>query len=413
MNLQNSLEINIDRLWNDIYETSKIGKGKTTGLSRLTLSDSDRDIRKEFISLCKKENLNIRIDKFGNIFAKINGLDNTKKTVLIGSHLDTHIAGGKFDGVLGVFSGLEIIRCLNERNIKTIKPIELVSWTNEEGARYPPPMMGSGAFIGLHDKEWVYNQQDSNNLKFIDELKKIGFCGIDKILTNEFDSYFELHIEQGDILEKSNKFVGIVTKGYTAVGRRINFLGETSHSGTTPMSKRKNALVGAAMFINFVENISNEYDQLKAAITKIDVWPNTFGIVPDFAEVVIDVRHEKSEISNEVINKIDKYLELIEKEKNLKTQIAQKWYFHCDKFSKDLIKLVSNKCDELKTEYTTMLSQAAHDAYHIANICDSVLIFCPCKNGLSHNENEHVDSHVAKPSVNVLLNSVVERANTI
>jgi N-carbamoyl-L-amino-acid hydrolase len=413
MTIQNSLEINIDRLWNDIYETAKIGKGKTNGLSRLTLSQSDKDVRSEFISLCLKENLKIRVDEFGNIFAKREGQDNSKKTVLVGSHLDTHVAGGKFDGVLGVLSGLEIIRTLNQRNIQTLRPIEIVSWTNEEGARYPPPMMGSGAFVGIHDKEWVYNQTDSEKLKFIDELKKIGFQGSDNISKDEFDSYFELHIEQGSVLEDEGKFVGIVTKGYSAEGRRVSFTGETSHSGTTPMNKRKNALVGAAMFINFVENIANDYENLRAAITKVDVWPNTFGIVPDFAEVVIDVRHENSDISLEVINKIDQYLKVIEKEKKLITKIEQKWAFNCDKFSKRLIQLVSNKCEELKVGYTHMFSQAAHDAYHLTNICDSVLIFCPCKDGLSHNENEHVDSEVAKPSINVLLNSIVDRANQI
>ncbi len=178
------------------------------------------------------------------------------------------------------------------------------------------------------------------------------------------------------------------------------------------MEKRKNALVGAAMFINFVENIANNYDQLRAGITKIDVWPNTFGIVPDFAEVVIDVRHEKSEVATEVIGKIDDYLNIIEKEKNLKTKIAQKWSFNCDKFSKNLIKLISNKCEELNINYTTMFSQAGHDAYNMTNICDSALIFCPCKDGLSHNENEHVDRHIANPSINILFNSVVERANS-
>jgi len=412
MLIQNSLKINIDRLWKDIYDTAQIGKGKSNGISRLTLSESDKEVRSEFISLCRKENLKIRIDKFGNIFAKRDGLDNSKKTVLIGSHLDTHMAGGKFDGILGVLSGLEIIKCLNQYDIKTSRPIEIVSWTNEEGARYPPPMMGSGAFVGIHDKDWIYNQLDNNNLKFIDELKKIGFCGSDKVSTDEFDSYFELHIEQGSVLEDSGKSVGIVTKGYFAEGRRVSFFGETSHSGTTPMEKRKNALVGAAMFINFVENIANNYDQLRAGITKIDVWPNTFGIVPDFAEVVIDVRHEKSDVATEVIGKIDDYLNIIENEKNLKTKIAQKWSFNCDKFSKDLIKLISNKSEELNIKYTTMLSQAGHDAYNMTNICDSVLIFCPCKDGLSHNENEHVDRHVANPSINVLFNSVVERANS-
>ena len=163
MLIQNSLKINIDRLWKDIYDTAQIGKGKSNGISRLTLSESDKEVRSEFISLCRKENLKIRIDKFGNIFAKRDGLDNSKKTVLIGSHLDTHMAGGKFDGILGVLSGLEIIKCLNQYDIKTSRPIEIVSWTNEEGARYPPPMMGSGAFVGIHDKDWIYNQLDNNN----------------------------------------------------------------------------------------------------------------------------------------------------------------------------------------------------------------------------------------------------------
>ena len=230
----NILEANGDRLWQTLQRSGEIGPGRSTGLSRLALTDEDRDMRDLFVTWCKDAGLTVSVDRVGNIFARRPGRDETLAPVLIGSHLDTQAAGGRYDGILGVLSGLEVIRVLNERGIETQRPIEVVNWTNEEGARFVPPMVASAVFAGALDLDTVLSLTDDDGAVFGAELERIGYAGDAPVGGREIDAYFELHIEQGPALEDEGLHLGIVTGGYQTVGMHIDIHGECAHSGPTP-----------------------------------------------------------------------------------------------------------------------------------------------------------------------------------
>jgi len=410
---KNTLEIDADRLWETIDVSSKIGPGKTVGLSRLALGDDDKKMRDQFVSWCRDASCSIRIDGVGNIFARREGTDPTLDPVLIGSHLDTQIAGGKYDGILGVLSGLEVIRTLNDRGIQTTRPIEVVCWTNEEGVRFQPPMMGAGAFCGVHEQDWVLDQTDGEGHRFGAELTRIGYAGTDDVNVKNINSYFELHIEQGPILDEEGIHVGIVTGGFTSFGASIIAKGENAHSGPTPMRQRKDALVAAAIIVAEVNKIGWEYEpEGRTTCARIEVSPNKYGIIADHAEVIVDVRHPDPKIAREMYDMALDLISVASKQANVAVEITKEWTFGDVKFNDQLINLVRRFSAELEVSHKHMLSAAGHDAYHLSKVAPSVMIFTPCQDGITHNESEHIEPSYTVPGVNVLLNAVVRRANS-
>jgi N-carbamoyl-L-amino-acid hydrolase len=415
MNLSkiNSLQIDPERLWRDLERSSKIGPGKAGGLRRLALSDEDKEMRGTFIQWCKQAGCTVRIDPAGNIFARRPGRENSLPAVLVGSHLDTQIAGGKYDGVLGVLSALEVVRTLNDGGVETRRPIEIVSWTNEEGARFQPPMMGSGAFAGVHNIDWVLAQRDEDGDSFGAELSRIGYAGTEKIDPSAYDSYFELHIEQGPALEEQGLDVGIVTGGFTSFGAQLIVEGETAHTGSTPMDKRRNALVGASFIISSLEELgwANQPDG-RTACSRIDVLPNKYGIIPNRAEITIDVRHSDPRIAEEMFGKALALVPQVQDAHRLRASVAKEWTFGGVSFDTVLINLVRTVSADLGVSHKHMLSAAGHDAYHLSKVMPTALIFTPCKDGITHNESEHIEQCTTSPGVNVLLHSVIRRANS-
>ena len=408
----NTLEINTDRLWETLMVSASIGPGKSVGLSRLTLSDDDKEMRDQFVAWCEAADCTVSVDRVGNIFARREGREPDLAPVLVGSHLDTQIAGGKYDGILGVLSGLEIIRTLNDRGIETKRSIEVVCWTNEEGVRFQPPMMGAGAFAGVHDVEWVLSQNDEDGAVFGDELKRIGYDGDADRDRNDIDAYFELHIEQGPILDDEGVHVGIVTGGFTSFGAQVVIKGEHAHSGPTPMKQRKDALVGAAIIIAKVNEIGWEHEPKgRTTCARIDVSPNKYGIIADHAEVTIDVRHPDPKVAAEMYQQALALIPLASEKANVEIEIVKEWSFGDVVFDPDLINLVRTTAADLDISHKHILSAAGHDAYHLASIVPTALIFTPCKDGITHNEEEHIEPGYTTPGVNVLLNSVLHRAN--
>lgn len=407
-----ALSINTQRLWSDLMTSGSIGAGKSTGLRRLTLGDDDKRMRDAFVDWCKQTGCSVTIDKVGNIFARRDGTDNSLAPVLMGSHLDTQIAGGKFDGILGVLAGLEVIRTLNDNDIQTKRAIEVVNWTNEEGTRFQPPMMGSGAFAGVHDLDWVMAQQDEDKISFGDALKQIGYDGNDKCDIGHIDAYFELHIEQGPILDKEKIHVGIVTGGFTSFGCQLAFKGENAHSGPTPMDKRKDALVGAAIIVAGVNRIGWDYHpEGRATCARLEVTPNKYGIIADHAELNIDVRHPDPKRAHEMYQKALALMDVAAKQANVEVSIVKEWSFGDVKFDEDLIESVRSVVTDLNISNKDLLSAAGHDAYHISKIIPTAMIFTPCMDGITHNEKEHIEPEYTTPGVNVLLHSVLRRAN--
>lgn len=408
----NSIEIDIARLWRDLETSSRIGPGGAGGLRRLALTDEDKAMRDIFVDWCKSAGCQVRVDAVGNIFARRPGLDGSLPAILIGSHLDTQIAGGRYDGILGVLAGLEVIRTLNDHSVVTRRPIELVSWSNEEGVRFQPPMMGSGVFTGAHDIAWVQAQRDGGDATFAAELERIGYLGSALSCPEHYDSYFELHIEQNDVLDAEGLHVGIVTGGYKSFGLELRVMGENAHSGPTPMRRRRNALVGAALLIAKVNEIGWTHEpEGRTTCSRLTIEPNRYGIIPHLAELTVDLRHPDAEAAQEMYREFRDFVPLAARKANVEIATAKEWSFGDVAFDARLINLVRSVAAELDVSHRHLLSAAGHDAYNIARVIPTVMIFTPCRDGISHNEQEHIEPGYTAPGVNVLLNAVLRRAH--
>ena len=410
---RNLLEVDGDRLWETLEASAKIGTGPRGGLRRLALGDDDKAMRDLFVSWCEAAGCGVKVDRVGNIFARREGRDPDLPPVVIGSHLDTQAAGGRFDGILGVLSGLEVLRSLNDRNLTTRRAIEVVNWSNEEGARFTPPMVASGAFAGAFAVDWVLSLTDDDGLTFGGELARIGYAGDQPVGGREFDAYFELHIEQGPLLENEDIPLGIVTGGYKTHGMHVDLRGETAHSGPTPMDKRRNALVGAAHLIVAANDIGWKYhdSQGKSTAPRITCWPNKPGILPEYAQVTIDFRHPDPESAAAMLAEFEAALPEAAKRARVEIEIAERWSFGNEVFDTGLGALLRATADSLGIGHRDILSQAGHDAYHMSRLCPTALLFTPCRDGITHNEAEDIVRAATLPGVNVLLNAVLARAD--
>ncbi len=410
---RNRLEVDGDRLWETLEASARIGTGPRGGLRRLALGDDDKTMRDLFVSWCEAVGCRVSVDRLGNIFARRQGLEPGLPPVLIGSHLDTQAAGGRFDGILGVLSGLEVLRSLDDRGITTRRAIEVVNWSNEEGARFTPPMVASGAFAGAFDMDWVLGLTDDDGLTFGGELERIGYAGETPVGGREVDAYFELHIEQGPLLEAQGIPLGIVTGGYKTYGMHIDLHGETAHSGPTPMDKRRNALVGAALLIVAANDIGWKYHegQGKSTAPRLVCWPNKPGILPDYAQVTIDFRHPDPASAAAMLAEFEAVLPAAAKRAQVEIEIVERWSFGDEVFDPSLIALLQETAETLGVGHREILSQAGHDAYHMSQVCPTALLFTPCREGITHNESEDIERAYTLPGVNVLLGAVLARAD--
>jgi beta-ureidopropionase / N-carbamoyl-L-amino-acid hydrolase len=382
------------------------------GLRRLTLTPEDKAARDQLADWAKLGGYGLKTDGLGNMFIRREGTDAALSPVLVGSHLDTQAKGGRFDGILGVLSGMEILRALDRLAIKTRRAIEVVNWTNEEGARFQPSMMCSLAFSGQQSVAWVYDRRDKEGVRFKEALDAIGYCGDSPVGGRAIDSYFELHIEQGPKLDAAGLSLGIVTGGFDTRAMRISVRGETSHVGPTPMSLRRNALVGAAHLAVAVDEIGWRYapEEGKTTAARLDLSPNLPGILSDEAELYIDFRHPSAARLADMEREIEAAVAESARRSRTDIAIAERWGFGGLEFDPDLIALVRETASRLGVRSMDIRSQAGHDAYHMAKICPTTMLFTPCRGGISHNEREDIDLEATVPAINVLLHAVLARA---
>ena len=399
------------RLWKSLMEIAKIGPGTEGGNNRQALTLEDSNARNLFVDWCKKANLETFVDDMGNIFAERKG----KKDVLpvyMGSHLDTQPTGGKFDGVLGVLGALEVIRTLNDLKIETERPLVIVNWTNEEGTRFSPPMMSSGVFSGQYEMETAYQTEDNSKKKFVDELIKYGWKGQEPCGKRKIHSFFELHIEQGPILEKQNKEIGIVVKGQGLVWLKIIILGKEAHSGSTPMDYRKDAGLGFTKINNYINDVAMKYQpDAVATVGKCSFFPNSPNIIPGKVEFIVDLRSSSKLILKKMQNQIIKKSKNFCSDLNLQIQIKKEADFHPVHFDDDCIKIIKKSAEKLGYSKKKIISGAGHDAFNISKIAPTGMIMCPCKDGLSHNEKEDITIEWAEAGTNVLLHSILSASN--
>jgi N-carbamoyl-L-amino-acid hydrolase len=404
-----NLQINAQRLWDTLMETAKIGATTKGGICRLTLTDLDRQVRDWFKTRCEALGCTVTVDEVGNMFARRPGKNDKLAPIAMGSHLDTQPTGGKFDGVLGVLGALEAMRTLHETGYETNAPIEIVNWTNEEGSRYAPAMLASGVFAGVFTPEFAYSRQDRDGKTFGDELARIGYKGAEKAGAHKFAAMFELHIEQGPILENENRMIGVVQGVQGMRWYEVTVIGQEAHTGATPMRLRRNALLGAARMIERIDAIALEHaPQAVGAVGLIENKPNSRNVVPGEVFFTVDFRHPDDNVLDVMEAKFRASLTDILQPLKLSYKEARIWDSPAVRFAPELIECVRSGVQKAGFTSRDIVSGAGHDSAYIARVAPTTMIFVPCLGGISHNEAESTTLEECAAGAQVLLNAVLE-----
>lgn len=406
-----NLKINGDRLWNSLMDMAKIGPGVAGGNNRQTLTDEDGQGRHLFQKWCDAAGCSMGVDQMGNMFATRPGTDHDALPVYVGSHLDTQPTGGKYDGVLGVLGGLEIIRSLNDLGIRTKHPIVVTNFTNEEGTRFAPAMLASGVFAGIHTQGWAYDRTDGDGKSFGDELTRIGWRGEEAVGARKMQAFFELHIEQGPILEAEGVDIGVVTHGQGLSWTQVTITGKDAHTGSTPMPMRKNAGLGMARVLNLVDEIalSHAPDAVGAA-GHIDVFPNSRNVIPGQVVFTIDFRSPDLAVIEDMETRLKAGAQKICGDMGLEVKFEKVGGFDPVAFDKGCVNAVRNAAERLGYSHRNIISGAGHDACWVNQVAPTAMIMCPCVDGLSHNEAEDITKDWATAGADVLFHAVVETA---
>ncbi|MHA6299776.1 Zn-dependent hydrolase [Devosia sp. CAU 1758] len=409
-----NLRINGDRLWESLMEMAKIGPGVAGGNNRQTLTDADREGRELFARWCEAAGLTLGVDQMGTMFARREGTDPDALPVYVGSHLDTQPTGGKYDGVLGVLGGLEVIRSLNDLGIKTKHPIVVTNWTNEEGTRFAPAMLASGVFAGMHTLDWAYDRKDAEGLRFGDELDRIGWKGPEQVGARKMHAFFELHIEQGPILEAEGKDIGVVTHGQGLWWLEVTLTGKDAHTGSTPMNMRVNAGLGMARITEAVHRIAMAHQpNAVGAVGQANVYPNSRNVIPGKAVFTIDIRSPELEKLTSMRSQIEAAAAEIAEELGLGLSIEPTGHFDPVTFDENCVKAVRDAAERLGYSHRNIVSGAGHDACWINRLYPTAMVMCPCVDGLSHNEAEDISKEWAAAGADVLFHAVVETAEIV
>ena len=409
-----NLRINGERLWDTLMEMAKIGPGIAGGNNRQTVTDEDAEGRALFQKWCEDAGMTMGVDQMGNMFMRREGTDSDALPVYVGSHLDTQPTGGKYDGVLGVLAGLEIVRTLNDLNIKTKHPIVVTNFTNEEGTRYAPAMLASGVFAGMHTQEWAYERVDAEGKKFGDELERIGWRGDEEVGARQMHAFFELHIEQGPILEAEEKDIGVVTHGQGLSWTQVTITGKDSHTGSTPMPMRKNAGLGMARILDLVDEIAwSHKPNAVGAAGHIDVYPNSRNVIPGKVVFTIDFRSPELEVIEDMENRLRAGGQKICDDMGLEIEFEKVGGFDPVKFDENCVGAIREAAERLGYSHRDIISGAGHDACWINRLYPTAMVMCPCVDGLSHNEAEEISLDWARAGADVLFHAVVETAEII
>lgn len=409
-----NLRINGDRLWDSIHEMAQIGPGVAGGNNRQTVTDADAEGRALFQKWCEAAGMTMGLDTMGNMFARREGTDPDALPVYVGSHLDTQPTGGRYDGVLGVLGGLELIRTLNDLGIRTKHPIVVTNWTNEEGTRFAPPMLSSGVFAGMHTQDWAYARADAEGKTFGDELQRIGWRGDEEVGARKMHAFFELHIEQGPILEAEGKDVGVVTHGQGLSWTQVTITGKESHTGSTPMPMRKNAGLGMARVLEKVDEIAwSHKPHAVGAAGHIDIYPNSRNVIPGKAVFTVDFRSPELEVIEDMEKRLREEGGKIAAEMGLEIEFEKVGGFDPVEFDATCVAAVRNASERLGYSHQNLISGAGHDACWINRVAPTAMVMCPCVDGLSHNEAEEISKDWATAGADVLMHAVVETAEIV
>lgn len=409
-----NLKVNGPRLWDSLMEMARIGATPKGGVNRLTLTDLDRQSRDLFVSWCKKAGCTVTVDQIGSLFARRAGTDPSLAPVMIGSHLDTQPTGGKFDGALGVMAALEVVRTLNDLDIKTRHPVEICMWTNEEGSRFAPAMTASGVFAGVLKLDDALKIRDVDGNEIGKELNRIGYAGTEPVGGRPVRALFEVHIEQGPILEEEGIDIGIVTAANGQKWYEITLTGVESHAGPTPMNRRKDALVGAARIVELVNQIGHAHDPAACATCgMIQSYPNSRNVIPGRVFLTIDFRHPDGARLLAMDKALRAGIQEIVNRTGLTYEMKLVADFPPQPFDPVCVAAVAKAAKRLGYSTREITSGAGHDAVYMARICPAAMIFTPCIDGISHNEAEDMKPEWATAGADVLLQAVLEVAEVV
>ncbi len=407
----NDLRINGTRLWHSLMELAQIGATAKGGVKRLALTDLDRQGRDLVVQWAKAEGLSVTVDKIGNVFMRREGTNPDLPPVVTGSHIDTQPTGGKFDGNYGVLAGLEVVRTLNERGIKTEAPIEVAFWTNEEGSRFVPVMMGSGVFCGAFSLETAYAARDVDGKSVGEELDRIGYRGGQVPGDHPIGAYFEAHIEQGPVLEDANKVIGVVPAVMGLSWYDCTVTGMEAHAGPTPMHLRRDALQVATTIMQETVAIANRYPPYgRGTVGMVQVFPNSRNVIPGQVKFSIDLRNVTDDLLDTMHGEIEAFVERTRRESGLAIDLQRVSYYPPCPFHPDCVGAVRAATERLGYSTMDVVSGAGHDAIYVARLAPAGMIFVPCKDGISHNEIEDAQPGHLEAGCNVLLHAMLDRA---
>ena len=408
---ETNISINSDRLWDSLMTMAKIGPGIAGGNNRQTVTLEDGEARKLLQKWSEDAGMTMKVDELGSMFFKREGTDKNALPVVIGSHLDTQPTGGKYDGVLGVLAGLEIVRTLNDLNIQTKHPILVVNWTNEEGSRFPPAMMASAGYAGIYEVNTLLSAKDAKGNIFGDELDKIGWKGSETVGSQKFHCYYELHIEQGPILETEEVDIGIVTHGQGLKWLEVKLSGVEQHTGTTPMNVRKDTSLALSEIILAVNHIANKNQpNALGSVGHIEVSPNSRNVIAGNSLFTVDIRSPDINKLVKMENELKQMTTDICKKYKIEFEMDQIGGFDPVAFDKECLNNIRNSANKFGYSHKDIVSGAGHDACWINTVAPSAMIMCPCVDGLSHNEAEEIKPEWASSSTNVMLHAAIASA---
>ena len=402
------------RLWDSLMEMAAIGATPKGGVRRLALGPVDKLGRDRFPELCRAAGLAVRVDAMGNMFARRPGRDPARLPVLFGSHLDSQPSGGKFDGALGVMAGLELMRSLDDLGITTEAPVELVNWTDEEGSRFGKSLMGSGVWAGVYDQAETEALADLEGQTVGASLDAIGYRGPEPARPFPADAYFELHIEQGPILEREGKQVGVVTGAQAQVWYDAVAVGQDSHAGTTPPSTRRDALVCAARVIDLVDRMMRARgEDGRGTVGRLMVLPNSCNVIPGEVRFSVEFRHPDEAEIGRLAAQFPREAGFVARDCGVELRLMELFRIPAQPFDPACVGLVRDAAARLGYSAREIVSGAGHDAVYVARHVPTAMIFTPCKDGLSHNEAESIEPEQAEAGAQVLFEAVVARANRV
>ena len=406
-----SLRVDGARLWQSLMQLAEIGATAKGGVCRLALTDLDRQGRDLVVAWLRGAGAGIEIDAAGNVFATRPGRTTGAPTVLTGSHIDTQPSGGKFDGNFGVLAGLEVLRTLNDAGVVTEKPVAVAIWTNEEGSRFVPVMGGSGAFAGVFPIEHLLQQRDVDGIAFGEALDRIGYAGSAPVGGRALDAYFEAHIEQGPVLEREDKIIGVVTGALGLRWYDCIWTGQDAHAGPTPMESRHDALRGASRLVEAINGIALRHaPDGRATVGFMQVKPNSRNVIPGRVAMSVDMRHPEDQHLADMDRELRAAAAAIADDLHLECEVRQVDRFPASRFHADCVAAVRTATQRLGYAHREIVSGAGHDAIYLARVAPTAMIFVPCKDGISHNETEDARPEHLEAGANVLLHAVLARA---